>query len=65
MQWETPQLLLVLWLLPVIGGVLLYARKKQLASAARFAESAMLERLLPVQGQGRAWWKATACECCS
>ena len=60
MHWETPQLLLALWLLPVIGGGLLYARKKQLASAARFAEQAMLVRLLPAADQGRWWLKAAA-----
>ncbi|MBP89554.1 MAG: hypothetical protein CMJ64_23065 [Planctomycetaceae bacterium] len=60
MHWETPQLLLVLWVLPMIGGVLFYARKKRLASAARFAEQAMLGRLLPATNQGRFLLKSMA-----
>jgi len=60
MRWETPQFLLGLWVLPVIGAVLIFAQKKRLTSAAKFAEQAMLGRLLPGTSQGRFWLKLVA-----
>lgn len=60
MRWETPQFLLALWILPAIGGVLVYAQRKRLAAAAKFAEQAMIGRLLPTANQARFWVKLVA-----
>lgn len=60
MHWETPQFLFTLWILPVIGGLLIYAQRKRWAVAARFAQQAMLGRLLPAAGDGRFWMKTSA-----
>ncbi len=48
MYFESPQLLLVLWLLPVVAGLVVYARSKQIAAATQFVGSVMQGRLLPV-----------------
>jgi Ca-activated chloride channel family protein len=60
MFWETPQWLLLLWLLPVVAGLIVYAQRKRLAAARRFAGQVMLGRLAPVINNGRVWIKLTA-----
>ena len=49
--------LLLLWLLPLVAGVLVYAHLKRQAAARRFVEERMRSRLLPLQPAGRAWVK--------
>lgn len=57
MYLESPQLLLLLWLLPVVGGLVVYAQRKQASAALRFAGDEMLQRLMPVKNAGRTWVK--------
>ena len=57
MIWESPGLLLFLWVVPVAVLLLAYARRKRLAAARQFAESEMVERLMPTFGGARHWIK--------
>ena len=59
MIWETPTLLFALWLVPVAGAAFVYAHRKRQATAARFADTAMVERLVPAFSSGRSWMKGT------
>ena len=38
MHWDDPSYLLLLWLLPVVAGILIYAYRKRLAAAKTFVE---------------------------
>lgn len=58
MLWETPVLLFVLWLVPLAGGALIYAHRKRKATAGRFADATMVERLMPAFQTSRQWVKA-------
>ncbi|MBN1910528.1 MAG: VWA domain-containing protein [Pirellulales bacterium] len=60
MHWDNPSFLLALWLLPAVAGLLAYAYRKRLATAHRFAQQAMLVRLMPRMDVRRAWIKGTA-----
>ncbi len=53
MYLASPQLLLLLWLLPVVGGLFVYAHRRRVAAAHRFAGDAMLQRLMPANSGGR------------
>ncbi len=53
-----PTWLLLLWLLPLVAGVLAYAHRKRTAAARRFVDERMLLRLVPLETAGRAWLKA-------
>jgi Ca-activated chloride channel family protein len=57
MVWETPTFLFTLWLAPLIGGAVLYAHRKRMATAAEFANAAMVNRLMPAFESGRVWSK--------
>ena len=67
MHWQNPQLLLLWWLLPVLVGLFVFARRRRSQAARRFAEQTMLARLLPADDPLRHWCKvlllvvATAC----
>lgn len=56
--WGNPSILFALWLIPLIGGGLLYAQKKRRETAIRFADQAMVERLMPAMQNGKTWFKA-------
>lgn len=47
MQWHSPQLLLALWLLPVVAGLLVDAHRRRVRAAGRFADPIMAARLMP------------------
>ncbi len=57
-RWGNPNVLYGLWLLPLVFGVLARAHRKRLAAAGQFADSAMVERLMPRLRTGRPWVKA-------
>jgi Ca-activated chloride channel homolog len=57
MYLQNPQLLLLLWLLPIVGGLFVYAQRRRAAAAHRFAGDVMLRRLMPVMAKGRVWMK--------
>lgn len=60
MYLESPQLLLLLWLLPAVAGLLVYAQRRRVAAAHRFAGDVMLHRLMPAMASGRNWAKIMA-----
>jgi len=57
MLWESPRLLFLLWVVPLAAVVLVYAQRKRIATASRFADPAMVERLMPAFGPLRLWIK--------
>jgi Ca-activated chloride channel family protein len=57
MRWEDPIWLLGLWLLPLLAGLLVYAHRRRMAAARRFAELPMIPRLMPPSGGMRPWIK--------
>jgi len=57
MYWENPSVLLGLWILPLVAAILVYAHRKRVAAAGRFADPAMVERLMPRLRSPRPWVK--------
>ena len=57
MYWDDPSLLLALWMLPAVAFLAIRARRKKVATARRFADPAMVERLMPALGGARPWVK--------
>lgn len=60
MYWGNANLLFGLWLLPVVGGLLVHAHRKRAATARRFADPAMVARLMPAFRGARPWLKGAA-----
>ena len=58
MIWETPVLLFALWIVPLTGAVVVYSHRKRAATARRFADPAMVERLMPSFRTSRSWVKS-------
>ena len=58
MIWETPVLLFALWIVPLTGAVLVYSHRKRAATARRFADAEMVERLMPSFRTSRFWIKS-------
>ena len=61
MRWENPIWLLGLWILPLLAVLLVYAHRRRLAAARRFADQPMVARLMPPAGALRAWVKGGCC----
>jgi Ca-activated chloride channel family protein len=59
MNFDHPAVLLLLWILPLIAGMMIYAQRKRAAAARRFVESSMLARLMPPLITSRPWLKGT------
>lgn len=57
MYWENPSVLLGLWVLPLVAGLLVYAHRKRVGAARRFADPAMVGRLMPQLTSARPWVK--------
>lgn len=57
MYWDNPSVLLGLWVLPAVAGLLVYAHRKRLSAARRFADAAMVRRLMPRLTGPRPWVK--------
>jgi hypothetical protein len=60
MYWEHPTWLFAWWLVPALAWLLVYARRKRMATAEQFAEPAMLARIARVPSSARSVVKATA-----
>jgi Ca-activated chloride channel homolog len=58
MHWDDPHWLWFLWLLPAVGAVMGWARRRQRQAAERFAEATLLGRLVPPRSTTREWLKA-------
>ena len=59
MNFERPGMLLLLWILPLVAGLMIYAQRKRAAAARRFVQSPMLARLMPPLMSTRPWIKGT------
>jgi Ca-activated chloride channel homolog len=57
-RFENPDMLHLLWLLPVLLGVAVYRFHKKDQALRRFAEAALLERINPSVSRPSQWWKA-------
>ena len=57
MYWENPNILLGLWVLPLVAWVLVHAHRKRIAAARAFVDTAMVGRLMPSLGGPRGWVK--------
>lgn len=53
MHWESPQLLLALWILPPLAALLAYAHRRRLCAAEQFADPVMAARLMPPRRRRR------------
>ena len=58
MIWGHPTILFGIWGVPLIVALLIYAQKRRILTAERFADSAMIHRLIPFMGMKRVWLKA-------
>jgi len=58
MRWENPHWIWLLWILPLVAGLLWRAHRKRAAAAARFADHKMAARLMPRFRSGRPWLKS-------
>ena len=56
-DWGNLRVLLGLWILPVVAALLVYAHRKRAATARRFADPAMVRRLMPPLQSWRPWVK--------
>jgi Ca-activated chloride channel homolog len=59
MNFDRPGMLLLLWILPLVAGLMIYAQRKRAAAARRFVQSSMLARLMPPIMGTRPWIKGT------
>ena len=57
MLWENPSVLLLLWILPLVAGVLYHAHRRRVAAAGKFADPEMVARLMPPLRGPRPWVK--------
>ena len=57
MQWENPHWLFALWLVPALGALLVVAHRRRIATAHRFVDPKMVERLMPDLRGWRPWTK--------
>ena len=60
MYWENANFLFFLWILPAAAWLLVHAHRKRMAAARRFADPAMVERLMPSFRGSRPWIKGAA-----
>jgi Ca-activated chloride channel homolog len=59
MHFAHPTLLLLLWLLPGVAALLVYAHRRRVAAARQFVAQPMVARLMPALGGSRPWVKGT------
>ncbi len=59
MNFEHPTILLLLWILPGVAALLVYAQRKRAAAARRFVADPMVARLMPQLGGPRPWIRGT------
>jgi Ca-activated chloride channel family protein len=59
LYFDRPGILLLLWILPLVAGLMIYARRKRAAAARRFIDATMLARLTPPLLRARPWIKGT------
>ncbi|MBI3273334.1 MAG: VWA domain-containing protein [Planctomycetes bacterium] len=60
MYWENPSLLLLLWAVPAVAALLVRGHRLRRATARRFADPGMVERLMPAVRGARPWVKGAA-----
>ena len=57
MQWENPHWLFALWIVPTLAILRVYAQRRRIATACRFVDPMMIERLMPDLRGWRPWIK--------
>ncbi len=57
MRWQSPHLLWLLWLVPLVCGLLLRSGRKQAEAARIFATGNMRQRIIPRFSRSRSWGK--------
>ena len=57
MHFQYSAILLLLWLLPGVAAMLIFAQKRRAAAAHRFVEQPMIARLMPDLHGARPWTK--------
>jgi Ca-activated chloride channel homolog len=57
MRFDHSAILLLLWILPLVAGLMIYSQRKRAAAARRFVEDSMLTRLMPPLLRVRPWIK--------
>lgn len=57
MQWENPHWLFALWIVPALAALLVVAHRRRIATAHRFVDPKMVERLMPDLRGWRPWTK--------
>ncbi len=64
MDWtnpfQNPEFLYFSWILPILIVLLIYAHRKRIATAKRFVDPEMVQRLMPATGELRPWVKGAA-----
>lgn len=64
MDWtnpfQNPEFLYFSWILPILILLLIYAHRKRVATAKRFVDPEMVQRLMPATGELRPWVKGVA-----
>ncbi len=56
-RFESPEMLHLLWLLPVLFGIVLYRFRRKDQALLRFAEAGLIERINRSVSRARQWWK--------
>ena len=59
MHFQNPNILIALWILPVVAGLLVHAHRRRKATAQKFADPVMVARLMPALDGPRPWIKGT------
>jgi Ca-activated chloride channel family protein len=57
-HFESPEMLQLLWLLPVLLGIAFYRFRKKDQALLRFADAGLIERINRSVSRARQWWKA-------
>lgn len=60
MNWENPNVLYALWILPLAGFLMVRSHRRRMETAHRFADEVMVRRLVPAFSTTRAWIRGTA-----
>jgi Ca-activated chloride channel family protein len=55
MNWEDPNILYALWILPLAGFLMVRSHRKRREAAGRFVDERMVARLMPAFGGARPW----------
>jgi len=55
MNWQNPNILFLLWIVPLLAGLAIFSFRRRMLAARRFADDAMVVRLMPSFEGARPW----------